>query len=162
MTDVVVSDTNILINLCFAKQLDLLGQIPEVTFIIAPEVEREMRRGRGRRFAAEFSRLTNSGVLRVEVATGLRAVEVYVLCRERYGLDEGESGGLALAASREYRFATTDARAFEAAVNELGAGRVVHLEDILELALLREVITPGSLRGMRQLMLERNGYEGWG
>ncbi|MGH2459147.1 MAG: hypothetical protein ACRDIY_09800 [Chloroflexota bacterium] len=162
MDEVVVSDANILINLCFANRLDLLGQIPGVEFIIAPEIEREMRRGRGRRFAAEFSRLVNQGILRAEDATGPRAVEVYVLCRETYRLDEGESGGLALAASREYLFATTDARAFEAGVSELGESRVVHLEDILELALARGVLTGQTIVAMRQLMSERNGYHGWG
>jgi predicted nucleic acid-binding protein len=158
---VVVADTNILINLGYADSLDLLALIPGIEFIIPPEVEREMRRGRGRVFATIFSRTIASGKLRVEEAIGPRAVEVYVRCRDEHHLDEGESAGLALAASRGDLFATTDARAYEAGIAELGEHAVVHLEDILELVVARDVLTGEAVAVMRQLMATRNGYRGW-
>src|SRR5450631_3334153 len=107
MIRVVVSYTNILINLCYADQLHLLGRIPTVEFIIPPEIEREMRRGRGRKFSEQFSRAVRAEMLRVEAPTGGRAVEVYCRCRDEQFLDEGESAGLALAASGDFYFATT-------------------------------------------------------
>ncbi len=158
---VVVSDTNILINLCWAEQLDLLGRIQGLEFVIPTEVETEMRRGRGRRFADPFSSALNRGVLLVEEARGLQAIEVYVRCRDDHGLDEGESAGMALAAGRGWLFATTDGRAFVAAEEELGANSVVHLEDIIEFAIVGGVLSREAAQTMRQLMEERNGYRGW-
>ncbi len=162
MIRVVVSDTNILINLCYSDDPFLLGRIPQVQFVISVEVETEMRRGRGRRFADVFSRLLNEGHLSVEEAAGLRAIEVYVRCRDEHRLDEGESAAMALAASKSCYFATTDFRAFAAAKSELGGNWVVHLEDILDFAIDSGVLSGEAAEKMRQLMATRNGYRGWG
>ena len=158
MLHIVVSDTNILINLCIAGRLSLLGDLPSVRFVVPREVQREMQRGRGRRYVGDFFRAVNEGYLEVNDVAGDVARSIFAECVEEFGLDHGESAGLALAVQNGWLFATVDAAAFDRATIMLGHMRVVHLEDILEVALTSGLMTAQEREQALQLLEERNRY----
>ena len=83
MLRVVVSDTNILINLCIAGRLALLGILPAVRFVVPREVQREMQRGRGRRYVGDFFRAINEGYLEVHDVAGEAALAIFAECVSR-------------------------------------------------------------------------------
>jgi predicted nucleic acid-binding protein len=155
---VVVSDTNILINLCIAGRLGLLAIIPSVRFVVPREVQREMQRGRGRRYIGDFFRAVNEGYLEVIDIAGESALAIYSQCVEEFGLDAGESAGLALAIQQGWLFATVEVAAFERASFLMGQERVVHLEDILELAVAFGLIRAEEREQCFRILEQRNHY----
>ncbi len=155
---VVVADTNVIINLCIAGRLDLLEDLPSTQFVVPMEVQMEMQHGRGRRYVGDFFRAMNQGYLRSKVVVGERALKTYLTCVETYGLGTGESAGLALAFQEGYLFATVDAAAFKHGVELLGTLRVVHLEDILEVATLVGRLSETERTDLLRLLEERNNY----
>jgi predicted nucleic acid-binding protein len=86
---VVVSDTNILINLCIAGRLALLEILPSVRFVVPREVQREMQRGRGRRYVGDFFRAVNEGYLEVQDVAGEAALAIFTECVDKFGIGEG-------------------------------------------------------------------------
>lgn len=158
MRRIVVSDTNILINLCIAGRLGLLGLLPSIRFVVPREVQREMQQGRGRSYVGDFFRAVNEGYVQVQDVAGETALTIYARCIEVFGLDRGESAGLALAVQQGWLFATVDAAALKRAVELIGQERVVHLEDILEATVVAGLMTDAEREDVLRILEDRNNY----
>jgi predicted nucleic acid-binding protein len=134
---VVVTDTNILINLIHIGRLDLLGKLPSYSFVIPEEVVKEVREpNQGNALQTAMS----SGLL-VEVQLADPA-ELKVYADLIQILGSGEAACLSLAQCRQWLIASDEKKKFRReTLARLGAGRLLNTPGILSLAISGGIIT---------------------
>src|ERR1700720_3926435 len=104
---VVVTDTNILINLIHVGLLDLLGKLPPYSFVIPEEVVREVKDPDQ---AKAVQAAVSSGVLQVIQLTDPAELTVYAGLIQILGV--GEAACLGLAQCRNWLIASDEKRKF--------------------------------------------------
>ena len=134
---VVVTDTNILINLIHIGRLDLLGKLPPYSFVVPEEVVKELREPQQ---AQALQAAISSGLL-VEVQLADPA-ELKLYADLIQILGSGEAACLSLAQCRHWLIASDEKKKFRReTLARLGAGRVLNTPGILCLAILGGIIT---------------------
>lgn len=134
---VVVTDTNILINLTHISRLDLLGKLPPYSFVVPEEVVKEVREPQQ---AQALQAAISSGLL-VEVQLADPA-ELKVYADLIQILGSGEAACLSLAQCRHWLIASDEKKKFRReTLARLGAGRLLNTPGILSLAISGGIIT---------------------
>lgn len=134
---VVVTDTNILINLIHIGRLDLLGKLPPLSFVVPEEVIKEVREPE----QAQALQTAISAGLLVEVQLADPA-ELKVYANLTQILGSGEAACLSLAQCRHWLIASDEKKKFRSeTLARLGAGRLLNTPGILSLAISEGIIT---------------------
>ena len=134
---VVVTDTNILINLIHIGRLDLLGKLPPYSFVVPEEVIKEVREPQQ---AQALQTAISSGLL-VEVQFADPA-ELKVYADLIQILGSGEAACLSLAQCRHWLIASDEKKKFRReTLARLGTGRLLNTPGILTLAITGGVLT---------------------
>lgn len=136
-TRVVVSDANILINLCHAGLLSLLERLPGFEFVVSTEVVAEITDAEQRRLVDEmFAR----GVVKREAIASPAELTIYADLRPVMG--SGEASCIALAQSRGLYLASDERRAFLREVRaRIGEARLLTTPGIFMLAIRARLLT---------------------
>jgi predicted nucleic acid-binding protein len=134
---VVVTDTNILINLIHIGRLDLLGKLPPYSFVVPEEVVKEVRESDQ---AQALQTAISSGLL-LEVQLANPA-ELKVFAELIQTLGVGEAACLSLAECRQWLIASDEKKKFRReTLARLGAGRLLNTPGILTLAITSGILT---------------------
>lgn len=134
---VVVTDTNILINLIHVGLLDLLAELPPYTFVVPEEVVKEV--GDPHQSQA-LQQAISLGV--IEVVQLTETAELTIFAHLVRTLGSGEAACLSLAESRKWIIASDEKRKFRReALSRLGTARMLNTPGILILAIKAGVLT---------------------
>jgi predicted nucleic acid-binding protein len=134
---VVVTDTNILINLTHIGRLDLLGNLPPYTFVVPEEVVKEVKEPAQ---SQAIQTVISSGLLQVIQLADPSELKVYADLIQILGI--GEAACLTLAQCRGWLIASDERRKFSReAISRLGTGRLLNTAGILIHAIQLSVIT---------------------
>lgn len=135
---VVVTDTNILVNLAHAGRLPLLGDLPPFRFMLPVEVLEEVRDPEQKKAVMELLEQGVVGLLSTMTTEQLRA---YSELKKRMG--SGESACIAWAETDVlYLIASDEKRIFcREVVARLGEGRLLRTQDLLLHAIRIEKMT---------------------
>ena len=128
---VVITDSNVLINLMRVARLDLLGRIPGYEFVIPDQVHEEITEPAHRAAVDEAIR---RGAIGLASLTELGALSVFAELIARIG--RGEAACIALAAAHGGSVASDERRTFRReAVARLGEARLLGTPDVFVLAI---------------------------
>jgi predicted nucleic acid-binding protein len=134
---VVVTDTNILINLLHIGRLDLLAQLPPYSFVVPEEVVKEVRDPQQ---AQALRTAMSSGLLSEVQLADPAELKVYADLIQILG--SGEAACLSLAQCRHWLIASDEKKKFRReTLARLGAGRLLNTPGILSLAISGGIIT---------------------
>jgi predicted nucleic acid-binding protein len=134
---VVVTDTNILINLIHTGLLDLLAKLAPYSFVVPEEVVTEVRDPRQ---SEALNSAISSGVLEVIQLTDTGELTVYAELLRVLG--SGEAACLSLAQCRNWLIASDERKKFQReALTRLGPGRLLNTPGILVLAIKAGLLT---------------------
>jgi len=134
---IVVTDTNVLVNLMHVSRLDLCGRIPGYEFILPEHVRAEITR-QEQRTAIEVA--ISAGILKVQTITEIPALAVYAELKERMG--KGESACIAIAESRGWFIASDERGRFRReAEARVGARNLLGTPEIFALAIRAGLLT---------------------
>jgi predicted nucleic acid-binding protein len=148
---VVVTDTNILINLVHVGLLDLLGKLPPYSFVIPEEVVREVEDPDQ---AKAVQAAISCGVLHVIQLTDPAELTVYAELIQILGV--GEAACLSLAQCRNWLIASDEKRKFRREmISRLGQGRLLNTPGILTYAITSRVITVEDADQAKALLEQR-------
>jgi predicted nucleic acid-binding protein len=141
MTDeaqvVVVSDTNVLVNLMHVSRLDFCGRLLSHRFVVPEEVVEEILVPEQKTALQQAIKTDSIGL---EPVTTVEALALFGALRERFG--RGESAALALAATRRWLLACDEKRRFlKIAEEHLGVETVLRTEHVFELAIKAGLLT---------------------
>jgi predicted nucleic acid-binding protein len=150
-TRVVVSDANILINLCHAGLLSLLERLPRFEFVVSTEVDAEITDADQRRQVDEmFAR----GVVKRESLGSPAELTIYAELRAIMG--SGEASCIALAQSRGLYLASDERRAFLREVRaRIGEARLLTTPGIFVLAIRAELLTVEAADAAKRVLEQR-------
>jgi predicted nucleic acid-binding protein len=134
---VVVTDTNILINLIHTGLLDLLAKVDPYAFVLPEEVLKEVSDpGQSEALQSAIS----SGVLEVVQLTHPAELTLYAELLQTLGI--GEAACLSLAECRQWLIASDEKKKFQQeAITRLGPGRILNTPGILVLAITAGILT---------------------
>ncbi|HAA04631.1 MAG TPA: hypothetical protein DCE18_14895 [Syntrophobacteraceae bacterium] len=153
-TTVVLMDANVLINLIHIGQLDLLGRLPGLRFVVPDHVMveiTEMGQAEALRLAVEAK------VLEPTTITSLDEMTIYAELHRTLG--QGESACLAIAIHRSHSVASDEKRAFRrAAVKKIGEARILTTERLLLLA-IRAGLASIAQADQWKLVLEKQRFK---
>ncbi len=136
-TRVVVTDANVLINLIHVGRLDILVRLPDLGFVVPPEVEAEVAVPEQ---AAVLKRALDTGDLGRQAFTGTEELGIYAELVQVLG--KGESACLAMAEVRGWLIASDERRRFlRLAKERLGPGRVLNTVGVFLLAIRAGLVT---------------------
>jgi predicted nucleic acid-binding protein len=128
---VVVTDTNILINLIWAERLSLLSMLTSFEFVLLVEVVSEMTDPEQR---AQLEAALTRGELRTIVLEDIAELTIYAELRPLMG--KGEAACLALAEARHWLIASDEKKRFRQEVfARLGKDRLVTTAGLFVLAI---------------------------
>jgi predicted nucleic acid-binding protein len=134
---VVVTDTNILINLLHIGRLDLLGKLPPYSFVVPEEVVKEVREPQQ---AQALHIAMSSGLLSEVRLADPAELKVYADLVQILG--SGEAACLSLAQCRQWLIASDEKKKFRReTLARLGTGRLLNTPGILTLAITGGVLT---------------------
>ena len=134
---VVVTDTNILINLIHVGFLDLLSKLPAYTFVVPEEVVKEVSDPRQRQALEEA---LSCGVLQVVQLTDPAELTAYAQLITFLG--NGEAACLSFAEYRNWLIASDEKKKFRReALARLGSARMLNTPGILILAIKAGLLT---------------------
>jgi len=134
---VVVTDTNILINLLHIGRLDLLGKLPPYSFVVPEEVVKEVREPPQ---AQALHTAMSSGLLSEVRLADPAELKVYADLVQILG--SGEAACLSLAQCRQWLIASDEKKKFRReTLARLGSGRLLNTPGILTLAITGGVLT---------------------
>src|SRR5271154_1251844 len=134
---VVVTDTNILINLIHIGRLDLLGKLPPYSFVVPEGVVKEVREPLQ---AQALHTAMSSGLLSEVQLADPAELKVYAELIQILG--SGEAACLSLAQCRHWLIASDEKKKFRReTLARLGAGRLLNTPGILSLAISGGIIT---------------------
>jgi predicted nucleic acid-binding protein len=134
---VIVTDSNVLINLMHVHRLDLLGRIPRHEFVVPDHVREELTAPGSRERLDDAIR---SGTLKLELLDDLDALSVFANLIRHIG--RGEAACIALAAKHGWSIASDEKRRFRReAVTRLGEDRIIGTPDVFVLAIHAALLT---------------------
>lgn len=134
---VVVTDTNILINLIHIGRLDLLGKLPPYSFVVPEQVVKEVKEPSQ---SAAVQAAIASGLLQEVRLTEIPELTVYAELVQTLGI--GEAACLSLAQCRGWLIASDERRKFyRETIGRLGTGRLLNTAGILIHAIKLGVIS---------------------
>ena len=134
---VVVTDTNILINLIHIGRLNLLGKLHPYSFVVPEEVVKEVREPQQ---AHALQTAMSSGLLLEVQLADPAELKVYADLIQILG--SGEAACLSLAQCRQWLIASDEKKKFRReTLARLGAGRLLNTPGILSLAISGGIIT---------------------
>ena len=153
MPQIVVTDTNVLINLIYVDWLSVLGSLDSYDFIVVDEVLAEITRQEQEVAVAAALKEGHLSSVRLEEVEGLALFSELVQI-----LGRGEAASLALAVVREYAIACDEKRVFKReATSRLGANRILTTPGIFVLALRQGLISIEDADHMKDV-LEANRF----
>jgi len=134
---VIVTDTNILINLIHVRCLEVLGRLPGYEFVVPQEVIREVTAPE----QIEALQVTiQSGALRTVVIDDVATLELFSELSTMMG--PGEAACLSLAVKHKWFIASDERRVLRReALARLGSGRIVNTAGIFLLAIRAGILT---------------------
>src|ERR1700675_1247664 len=145
---VVVTDTNILINLLHISRLDLLGKLPPYSFVVPEEVVKEVREPQQ---AQALRTAMSSGLLSEVQLADPAELKVYADLIQILG--SGEAACLSLAQCRHWLIASDEKKKFRReTLARLGAGRLLNTPGILTLAISRGILTIEDADGAKAVL----------
>jgi predicted nucleic acid-binding protein len=148
---VVVTDTNILINLTHIGRLDLLGKLFPYSFVVPEEVVKEVKEPAQ---AQAVQTAISSGLLQIVQLTDIAELTVYAELIQILGL--GEAACLSLAQCRNWLIASDEKRKFQReTIARLGAGRLLNTPGILTHAITLGIITIEEADRAKTLLEQR-------
>jgi len=154
---VVVTDTNILINLVHVGLLDLLGKLPPYLFVIPEEVVKELKDPDQ---ANVVQAAIASGFLEVIQLTD--PVELTVYAELIQILGSGEAACLSLAQCRKWVIASDEKKKFKReTISRLGDGRLLNTPGILTYAIAIGVISVEDADKAKKLLEQRKFIMGF-
>ena len=128
---IVVTDSNVLINLMYVSRLGLLAKIPNHEFVIPEHVRAEITIPEQR---VVLDAAIDEGWLKVEVISDLGALTVFAELIAHIG--RGEAACIAIAAKEGWHIASDEKRRFlREAEARVGAERVIGTADVFVLAI---------------------------
>lgn len=134
---VIVTDSNVLINLMHVHRIDLLGRIPAHEFVVPDHVREEITEPNNR---ALLDDAIGRGALKLELLGDLDAVAVFAELIRHIG--RGEAACIALAAKHGWSIASDEKRRFRReAVTRLGEARIIGTRDVFVLAIRAGLLT---------------------
>jgi predicted nucleic acid-binding protein len=134
---VVVTDTNILINLLHIGRVGLLGKLPPYSFVVPAEVVKEVREPQQ---AQALHTAMSSGLLSEVQLADPAELKVYADLVQILG--SGEAACLSLAQCRQWLIASDEKKKFRReTLARLGTGRLLNTPGILTLAITGGVLT---------------------
>lgn len=134
---VVVTDTNILINLIHVGLLDLLAKLPSYSFVVPEEVVNEVSDSDQTR---ALQGAISSGVVDVVQLTDPAELAIYAGLLKILG--SGEAACLSLAECRHWLIASDEKKKFRReALARLGSGRMLNTPGIFALAIRAGILT---------------------
>jgi predicted nucleic acid-binding protein len=148
---IVVTDSNILINLAHISRLNLLEQLPPFSFVVPQEVVKEIT-------DVAQSELVqgaiSSGSLEEVQLDGIPELRIYAQLVRTLG--SGEAACLALAESRGWLIASDEKRKFHReAIVRLGQDRIINTAGILLKAIRLNVLTVDEADEAKTLLEQR-------
>jgi predicted nucleic acid-binding protein len=133
----VLADTNVLLNLAIVDRLDLLGAFPELRFCAPREVIDEVLSPRER---ARVDHALACGLLHETVLEDFSALSLFSGFLQVMG--QGEAACLALAVQQGAWVASDEKRAFRReAERHLGPGSILNTPGLIVLAIRRNVLS---------------------
>jgi predicted nucleic acid-binding protein len=145
---VVVTDTNILINLIHVGLLGLLGRLPPYSFVVPEEVVEEVSDSTQ---AQALQAAISSGVL--DIVQLADPVELKIYAELVKILGAGEAACLSLAEYRRWFIASDEKKTFRReAVARLGSTRMLNTPGILMLAIKSGVLTVEEADGAKKVL----------
>lgn len=148
---VVVTDTNILINLVHIGRQDLLGKLPPYSFVVPEEVVKEVKEPAQ---AQAVQTAISSGYLRVVQLTDPSELSVYAELIQILGI--GEAACLTLAQCRSWLIASDERRKFyRETTARLGPGRLLNTAGILIHAIQLGMISIEEADNAKSLLEQR-------
>jgi predicted nucleic acid-binding protein len=145
---IVVTDSNVLINLIHANCLDVLGKLPEYEFAVLEEVVEEISIQEQKTTLAEAFACEQ---LKREVLSGVAALTLYSELRQSMG--KGEAASLAMAVESGSLIACDEKRVFlREARKRLGASRILTTPGIFVLAIRAGVLTVDQADAIKALL----------
>jgi len=148
---VVVTDTNILINLIHIARLDLLGKLPPYCFVVSEEVVKEVKEPAQKQ---AILMAISSALLQVVQLADPPELRVYAELIQFLGI--GEAACLTLAQCRNWLVASDERRKFyREATARLGTGRLLNTGGILIYAVQLGVITVEEADDAKALLEQR-------
>lgn len=148
---VVVTDTNILINLMHIGRLDLLGKLPPYSFVVPEEVVQEVKEPTQ---SQAIQTAISSGFLQVVRLTDPSELTVYADLIQFLGI--GEAACLTLAQCRSWLIASDERRKFyRETTARLGLERLLNTAGILIHAIKLHVITIEEADQAKSLLEQR-------
>jgi len=134
---IVVTDTNVLINLMHVSRLGLLAKIPNHEFVVPEHVREEVSFPEER---AVLDAAISDGWLKVELIDDIGAIAVFGELIAHLG--RGEAACIAIAAKEGWSIASDEKRRFlREAEARVGLGRVITTVDVFVLAIRAELLT---------------------
>jgi predicted nucleic acid-binding protein len=150
----VLTDTNVLLNLAFVDRLDLLGAFPDIDFCAPREVLDEVLWPRER---ALVELALAGGGLREIVLEGVEPLKCFVDLLQIMG--QGEAACIALAAHLGGWVASDEKRAFRREAERcLGPGAILNTPGLFVLAIRRNLIGLDEADRMKEV-LERHRFK---
>ena len=128
---IVVTDSNVLINLMHVSRLDLLRSLPGHEFVVPDHVREEITNPDQR---AALDAAIDAGTVKLESITDLDALATFTELIAHIG--RGESACIAIAAKRGWSIASDEKRRFRReAEARLGAERILGTVELFVLAI---------------------------
>jgi len=149
----VLTDTNVLLNLALVNRMDLLGAFPDLRFCAPREVLGEVLRPRER---ALVDQAVACGLIQKMALEPVEALSLFSKFLQLMG--RGEAACLALAVHHRALVASDEKRAFRReADRHLGPGCILNTPGLLVLAIRRNLISLGEADEIK-LALEENRF----
>jgi len=147
---VIVTDTNVLVNLIHVSRMELFGRIPSHEFILPDHVRDEITRPEQR---TAIDAAIRAGILKVEAITEIPALELYSQLKERMGRGETE----------DYMTRRSNTRSEKEPKETKGCNRVSEDGQAARLARVLCIAkdTLGSLENAKGWMRQENRALGW-
>jgi len=134
---IVVTDSNVLINLMHVSRLDLLRSLPGHEFVVPDHVREEITNPDQR---AALDAAIGAGTVKLESITDLDALATFTELIAHIG--RGESACIAIAAKRGWSIASDEKRRFRReAEARLGGERILGTVELFVLAIEARLIT---------------------
>lgn len=134
---IVVTDSNVLINLMHVSRLELLRSLPGHEFVIPDHVREEITNPDQR---AALDAAIDAGTVKLESITDLDALATFTELIAHIG--RGESACIAIAAKRGWSIASDEKRRFRReAEARLGGERILGTVELFVLAIEASLIT---------------------
>ena len=148
---IVVTDSNVLINLAHINRLDLLDRLPPFSFVVPQEVVKEITNVSQSELVQEA---INSGSLREVQLDSIPELRIYAQLVRTLG--SGEAACLALAESRGWLIASDEKRkSYREAMVRLGQDRIINTAGILLKAIRLNVLNVDEADEAKTFLAQR-------